>query len=117
MPHFIIHCSADVLEAQPEQQLNQQVHAIARDSGLFTESDIKLRVQAFDTFSVGGQCNAFIHVFASIMQGRPVEQRAALSKAVVSHLIKIFPQVENIAMNVDEFEKSTYCNRALLARD
>ena len=116
MPHFIIHCSADVLEVHSEQALNQQVHAIARDSGLFTESDIKVRVQAFDKFTVGGQANAFIHVFASIMQGRTVEQRAALSKAVVSRLIELCPQVENIAMNVDEFEKSTYCNRAQLLK-
>jgi len=29
-------------------------------------------------------------------------------------LSEMFPQVSNIAMNVSEFEKSTYCNKNMI---
>lgn len=114
MPHFIIHCSEDVLATHSEQEINRNVHAVANQSGLFIESDIKVRTLPFSTYLVGNQDSSFIHVFASIMQGRTEKQRAALSKAVVSKLVSLFPEVHNIAMNINEFEKSTYCNRAQL---
>jgi len=114
MPHFIIHCSSDILESNSEDVINRDIHSVANQSGLFEESDIKVRVQLFQTYLVGNHKQPFIHVFSSIMQGRTVEQRSLLSKAVVSKLVSMFPDIPNIAMNVDEFEKSTYCNKALL---
>ncbi|WP_371185430.1 5-carboxymethyl-2-hydroxymuconate Delta-isomerase [Thalassotalea maritima] len=114
MPHFIIHCSDDILQSMPQSEFNQHVYSVAAHSGLFVSGDIKVRVQAFSTYLVGEQQQSFIHVFASIMQGRTVEQRAALSRAVVTKLTSLFPDTPNIAMNVDEFEKATYCNKAML---
>ena len=46
------------------------------------------------------------------MQGRSVEQRAALSKAIVSELAEMFPLLPRIAANIAEFEQATYFNRA-----
>lgn len=114
MPHFIVHCSSDIIESCSEDIINFEIHSVAHQSGLFEEGDIKVRVQPFATYLVGNQKQPFIHVFASIMQGRTVEQRAMLAKAIVGKLVAMFPQVSNIAMNVNEFEKSTYCNKALL---
>ena len=48
------------------------------------------------------------------MQGRTTEQKADLSKLVVTMLTTIFPDIANIAMNISDFEKATYCNRAML---
>lgn len=47
------------------------------------------------------------------MQGRTTEQKAKLSKTIVTKLSEMFPQVSNIAMNVSEFEKATYCNKSM----
>ena len=110
MPHFIIHCSDDILETQTQQQINRAVSLIADDSGLFESADIKVRTQPFNEFLVGHEQASFIHVFAHIMQGRTVSQRADLSKAVVAVLSDMFPEISNIAMNIYEFEKSTYYN-------
>ncbi|GAB5526690.1 MAG: 5-carboxymethyl-2-hydroxymuconate Delta-isomerase [Roseivirga sp.] len=110
MPHFIIDCSANVLSDTSEEQVITEIHQVAVASGLFTENDIKVRMRPFETYLVGGKTTDFIHVFGSIMQGRTEAQRAALSKAMVARLKTLFPQVPFIAMNVDEFEKSTYCN-------
>jgi len=64
--------------------------------------------------SVGNKRESFIHVFAHIMQGRKTEQKANLSKQIVTKLVDLFPDIPNIAMNISDFEKITYCNRAML---
>lgn len=110
MPHFVIDCSESVLATTSEEAVITQIHEVAVASGLFAENDIKVRMRPFGTYLVSGKKTDFIHVFGSIMQGRTEEQRAALSRAIVSKLKATFPEVPFIAMNVDEFEKSTYCN-------
>jgi 5-carboxymethyl-2-hydroxymuconate isomerase len=35
-------------------------------------------------------------------------------KAIVSELAEMFPRLRRIAVNIAEFEKATYCNRAML---
>ena len=65
-------------------------------------------------FSVGNKYGDFIHVFAHIMQGRTTEQKANLSKQMVTKLVALFPDIPNVAMNVSDFEKATYCNRAMV---
>ena len=45
------------------------------------------------------------------MGGRSTLQKAELSKAIVTKLTQMFPQVANIAMNISDFEKDTYCNK------
>ena len=87
---------------------------MANASGLFEESDIKVRVNPFDTYAAGGGRDDFIHTFAWIMEGRSIEQRAALSKAIVTELATMFPRLSRIAVNVAEFERATYFNRAML---
>lgn len=111
MPHFVIDCSKEILTNLSEHEVNQHIHDVAVASGLFDEGDIKVRMRPFETYMVGGSSDtAFIHVFASIMEGRTTEQKAALSKSVVKKLKGLFPAVSFIAMNVNDFEKATYAN-------
>ena len=114
MPHFVIDCSEQVLGFHSEENIMQQIHAVANSSKLFNENDIKVRVNPYAKYSVANRRDLYIHVFASIMQGRTVEQKAQLSKSIVKQLVAMFPDVPNIAMNVSEFEKATYCNRNML---
>lgn len=114
MPHFVVDCSQSILRSQSEEQIIERVHRAAHASNLFEEGDIKVRVNPFAVYAVGNKREDFIHVFASIMQGRSIEQRADLSRLIVGELVSMFPDVPNVAMNVAEFEKATYCNRAML---
>ena len=80
MPHFVLDCSKDILDLQPEMETLKMVNEVAVASGLFDPKDIKVRVRPYDTYLVGGEADTpFIHVFADIMQGRTTEQKAALS--------------------------------------
>ena len=116
MPHFVIDCSQELLDQQPEMEILTHVHEVAVASGLFDPGDIKVRLRPNSSYFVGGSLETrFIHVFADIMEGRSTEQKAALSKAVVEQLKALFPDVPFIAMNVRDFEKATYANLKTVA--
>ncbi len=87
MPHFVIDCSKDILEIQEPNTVLLQVHNDANNSGLFDETDIKVRLNPFkDNYLVGGKKTPFIHVFANVMEGRTTDQKANLSKQIVTGL-------------------------------
>jgi 5-carboxymethyl-2-hydroxymuconate isomerase len=114
MPHLVVDCSQEILRIHDEESIITRLHRVMSSSGLFEESDIKIRMRSFQIYAVGGGREDFIHAFAWIMQGRSVEQRAALSKAIVSELAEMFPRLPRIAANIAEFEQATYCNRAMM---
>jgi len=115
MPHFVIDCSQHILELQEPNTIVQEVHHAANNTGLFNEADIKVRLNPFkDHYLVGGKKGDFIHVFAHIMEGRNTIQKTTLSKAVVTKLKSMFPDVPFIAININDFEKATYCNRHMV---
>ena len=111
MPHFILDCSTDIFEQHDTQHVMQVVFETARQCGLFRPDDIKVRVRSFSDFVTGGTGDRFMLVFAYIMEGRSVTQKAALSESIVAALTGLFPDVPVISMNVMDFEKSTYHNR------
>lgn len=115
MPHFVIDCSQDIITLQDPETILQVVHQTAVNSGLFSENDIKVRLNPFkEYYLVGGKEERFIHVFANIMQGRTSEQKAQLSQTIVKELKILFPNISFIAMNVRDFEKATYCNKNMI---
>ena len=112
MPHFIIDCSAEIAHEYNEAYLFQELQKVAEASALFNPHDIKVRMNAYPVSTVGGVVDTpFIHVFAHIMSGRTVAQKADLSQRIVERLTALFPAVPHIAMNVYEFEAASYCKR------
>ncbi len=114
MPHFVVDCSESILSIHDEGTINEQIHIVANSTGLFDESDIKVRVNPFKTYIVGNKKEDFIHVFSNIMEGRTSDQKANLSKVIVKKLTEMFPHVPSIAINIRDFEKATYCNKSMV---
>jgi 5-carboxymethyl-2-hydroxymuconate isomerase len=114
MPHFIIDCSENILSIHNPEELLQEVHNTAENTGLFKKGDIKVRIQSYRHSIVGNMKSDFIHVFAYIMEGRTTDQKAGLSKNIVARLKSMYPDVPVISINVMDFEKSTYSNRNLV---
>ncbi|MCF6309334.1 MAG: 5-carboxymethyl-2-hydroxymuconate Delta-isomerase [Sulfurimonas sp.] len=114
MPHFIIDCSENILKLHSQEQIIDQVHISAVSTGLFNKNDVKVRVNFFQKYSTGDKKEDFIHVFANIMEGRTIEQKANLSKTIVKDLSSMFPLVPHIGTNVIEFERATYFNKNML---
>lgn len=115
MPHFIIDCSANILAMSSEPEVLKMVIYAARTTKLFSKNDIKVRVNPYTRYDVGGSTKDFIHVFGYILQGRTEDQKAMLAKNLVKALTSMFPYVENIAASVEEFSLNGYYNRNLLS--
>ena len=114
MPHFVIECSENIIKLKSPQEIIQSVYNIAEATGLFAVGDIKVRINPYVHFTVGGAANDFIHVFGHIMQGRNTEQKADLSRQIITKLKSMLPDVPVISMNVIDFEKATYCNKTMV---
>ena len=114
MPHFIIDCSENVLQHKTAAEIMQTVYDTAEATGLFVKNDIKVRINPFQYYKLGDTKTGFLHVFGYVMEGRSAQQKADLSKRIVATLNELLPGLSVISMNVSEFEKSTYCNKALL---
>ena len=113
MPHFILDCSEDILEIKDPKEIMENVFETAFSTGLFERKNIKVRLNPYKFSLVDGSDQDFIHVFANIMEGRTDQQKANLSKKIVSQLIHMFPGVELISINIRDFEKDSYINKTM----
>lgn len=114
MPHFIIDCSENILEQKSPDEIMEAVYAVAEASGLFALNDIKVRLRPYQYFKLGEGKKDFIHIFGNIMEGRSTEQKANLSRQIMERLSELFPEISILSINIREFEKATYSNKALI---
>ena len=117
MPHFVIDCSENILNFKSPREIMQCVYDTAESTTLFAKSGvggIKVRINSFRHFITVNSQNDFIHIFAHIMEGRTVEQKKDLSKKITAGLSLMFPQVPVISINIQDFEKETYCNKSMI---
>lgn len=114
MPHFLIDCSENVIQQQSPDEIMQAVYDVAEASGLFVPNDVKVQLRPYHYFTLGAGKKDFIRIFGNIMEGRSVEQKAALSRKIIERLNEMFPDISILSMNIYEFEQATYCNKALV---
>jgi 5-carboxymethyl-2-hydroxymuconate isomerase len=114
MPHFIIDCSENIIQQKSPDEIMQAVHEVAEATGLFAANDIKVRLRLYQYFKLGEGKKDFIHIFGNIMEGRNTEQKANLARKIMERLNEMFPDISILSMNIREFEKATYSNKALI---
>lgn len=114
MPHFIIDCSENITEQESPEAIMQAVYDVAEATGLFVVDDIKVRLRPYHYFKLGKGKTDFIHIFGYIMEGRTNEQKENLSRRIIERLNEIFPGIAILSINISDFEKTTYSNKALI---
>ncbi|KFF24148.1 5-carboxymethyl-2-hydroxymuconate Delta-isomerase [Chryseobacterium vrystaatense] len=114
MPHFIIECSQNILQQRTPEDIINVVYEAADATGLFAPNDIKVRLKPYEHYRLGDQKEDFLHVFGYIMEGRSTEQKAELSKQICTQLTGLFADISFLSVNINDFEKATYCNKALI---
>lgn len=114
MPHFIIECSENIISERKPEEIMEAVYSAAEATGLFAEGDIKVRLRSYEHFKLGSSKKDFLHVFGHIMEGRSTQQKAELSKKILEQLNTMLPHISILSINISEFEKATYSNKALL---
>jgi 5-carboxymethyl-2-hydroxymuconate isomerase len=114
MPHLIIDCSENILKLKSPEEIMQNVHDSAESTQLFDLGDIKVRINPYQHYKAGNTKDDFIHIFGNIMEGRTTAQKKMLSKEIIKNLKTLFPEVSILSMNIRDFEKATYCNKAMV---
>jgi len=114
MPHFIIECSENIIQQNSADVIMQAVYDAAEGTGLFATNDIKVRLLPYQYFKLGVNKKDFIHIFGNIMEGRSIEQKANLARKIIEGLNEMFPDISILSINIREFEKATYSNKALI---
>ncbi|ROR98001.1 5-carboxymethyl-2-hydroxymuconate isomerase [Sinobacterium caligoides] len=104
MPHCIIEHSKNLEPAK----LIDAVYQGARKSNLFEDDDIKSRTMGFDYYQSGSTKNSFVHVTTKILSGRNLEQRAMLSRSILSELESLNIQSTSLTVEVVEIERTSY---------
>ncbi|OPC02365.1 5-carboxymethyl-2-hydroxymuconate isomerase [Elizabethkingia ursingii] len=117
MPNFIIDCSQDVIQQVAPDRIMNSVYEAAEETGLFAPNDIKVRIQAFQYYKLAESKKDFIHIFGYIMEGRTTEQKANLSKQIITKLAALFPDISFLSISINDFETATYCNKSLINPD
>ena len=107
MPHIVIEHSED-LPILP-QALVEKVHLAVFDSGLFELSTIKTRAIAYQHYQLGEGKDGFIHISASIMQGRTVEQKQLLSEQLLNCLRTYCRRSYSLSVNISDMNPDIYC--------
>ena len=92
----------------------EAVYEVAEASGLFAPNDIKVRLRPYQYFKLGENKKDFIHIFGNIMEGRSTAQKADLSRKIIERLNEMFPDSSILSINIREFDKATYSNKALI---
>jgi len=108
VPHCIIEYSNDLEgRIEPEILINA-VHQGAVASKLFKESHIKTRTRSYEYYQTGTGDSAFIHVTASILSGRTLEQKKNLSNCILMQLEKLAISAVTITVQICDIETETY---------
>jgi len=114
MPHFIIDCSAEIIDQRSPEEIMQAVYETAEETELFVKNDIKVRLNPYKYYKLGNSKKDFIHIFGNIMEGRSMEQKANLARKIVERLNQMFPDISILSINIREFEIKSYCNKSLI---
>jgi 5-carboxymethyl-2-hydroxymuconate isomerase len=111
MPHAVIEFSANLAEVMQATKATAAVHQAMMASGLFAvPADIKTRAYAAQDFLVGelGQQGCFVHVTISLLEGRTIAQKQALTDLVRDALQQLLPTVEQLSVDIRDMTKDTY---------
>jgi 5-carboxymethyl-2-hydroxymuconate isomerase len=110
MPHAIIEYSANINSAVIELDAVQVVHDVMLTCGLFQPEAIKTRLHAVNDFMVGvkDRTGSFLYLQVAILTGRTVEQRQALSDALLAALGDALPPIDELTVEIREMDRETY---------
>ena len=114
MPHFVIHSNKKFIDQNDAESILQCVFKVAKASGLFPNSIIKVRIVPFDLSIVDGEAQNLIHIVAWIMGGRTTEQKKALADSVIRALTAMFPDLPTISIDVRNIDPDTYSNKEMV---
>ncbi|OEC33870.1 5-carboxymethyl-2-hydroxymuconate isomerase [Pseudomonas cuatrocienegasensis] len=111
MPHCLIEASNAVLALIEPAELMQKVHDSIVATGICLPAEVKVRVQLYEHYRVAGEQADFVHVTASLLDGRTALQKKQVSMSVVGALLARLPTVQAISVDVRDMQREVFSNR------
>jgi 5-carboxymethyl-2-hydroxymuconate isomerase len=110
MPHLTIEYSANLQQAVQAGDVLALAHDCMIQSGLFAvPADIKTRAYRAGLFLVGTDPAAsFAHATVHLLAGRTVEQKQALTQALLAVLRAALPSANQLSVDIRDMERETY---------
>ena len=108
MPHLFIEYPQDRISPEQLEPLLDSVHVNALGTGLFEESNIRIRAIPLTHYRMGGKPDPFIHVQCRIHSGRTEEKKRQLSEAVLVAIRDQNLPVKSITVEVVEMDRESY---------
>ena len=116
MPHLLMEYS-DNVRVEPKQAL-QRLNRVLMESGEFEPEHIKSRARCCRDYCVGDDAeDAFVHLTLSLLSGRSMAVKAALSAALAQALEGLVQADVRLQLTVDvrELERAGYARAELPA--
>ena len=114
MPHFVAEYSRGIESVCPPREVMECLHSAALESGLFAEAAIKVRLVPVEHYLVGGKIVPFVHVTASILDGRSLDQKQDLTSLVLKRLKDQLGDALSITVDVRDTVRATYAKHSPL---
>lgn len=115
MPHFVLECSANIVESLNHRDLFSRLHSLLAESGPFKLDEIKSRIVRHDEYLVGNgdPSTAFVHLTLSILEGRDFTLQRTVGERIMDFLRKEFSQSAaertlSLSLEVREMRRQTY---------
>lgn len=111
MPHCLIEGSRTLQALLDPDELVRLVHDTAAASALFKPGEVKVRLNLYEHYCVGGEQADFIHLIFFILAGRTDEQKKHLSMMLVRALVQRLPGVEVVSVDVRDIAREAFSNK------
>lgn len=108
MPHLLLEYSKNLTTHVYESNLLAQLHDIVEASGIFEKSSLKSRSYGYDEVYITGNNESFLHITLSMLTGRNVETRKALSESLFKITKASVPYTDKISVEIREMDAETY---------
>lgn len=108
MPHIVVEYSRNLENHVKDSRLLSELQSCVTASGLFDKNAIKSRSIAYDNFVMPGNNENFIHITVSILNGRSLEARKALSSSLFTISKGLIPLVDKLSVDIREMDAETY---------
>lgn len=108
MPHIIIEYSKELEKTGDINAVMLTAHKAAFASGLFGESDIKIRAFPTDHILIAGKAAKAISIVVKLLSGRDAATKKALTQSVHDAILALNTGVASLSVEACDMERESY---------
>jgi len=108
MPHFVVEYFTETPDTLDKPALMAAVLEVAATSGIMQREDLKVRLLPSEAILFGDGRRSFIHVTVSLLAGRTMEAKLALSTALTGELRRVCPDIQAISADIRDMAPECY---------